>query len=126
MGGGIGKAVISQLSELDIHLVALGTNSYATKKMLDAGAHEGYTGQVHILNYISRASIIIGAMGILIPNSMDGEFTEQIVSAICTSSGVKILIPMNRCNIKVATENHPLSYHINQAVQLTKETISQL
>ncbi len=120
MGGGIGKSVVAKLSTLNIMLTALGTNPYATEQMLLAGAHEGHTttAETTAVNHIQTADVIVGAVGILIPNSMQGEFTPTIVNAICQSGATKILIPMNRCKIKVATDEKPLSYHINQAIQL--------
>ncbi|MFI3227946.1 MAG: DUF3842 family protein [Clostridia bacterium] len=126
MGGGIGKSVVEKLCNEKIRLVALGTNSYATNQMLNAGAHEGYTGQENIISYIEKADVIIGVIGILIPDGMKGEFSADIVLSICKSSAVKILIPMNRCGIKVATHEKSLSHHIDDAIDLAREEIENL
>lgn len=120
MGGGIGKNIVENLCFENVNLIALGTNSFATEKMLLAGAHEGLTGEKNIISYVKKADIIIGVIGILIPNGMNGEFSSEIVLSICKSEAIKILIPMNKCGIKIASVEKTLSNHINDAVNLAK------
>ncbi|WP_409969485.1 DUF3842 family protein [Bengtsoniella intestinalis] len=124
MGGGIGKSIVEGLHDQPIRLVALGTNPTATAHMVCAGAHEGYTGEETIVSYVTQADIIIGAMGILIPNGLLGEFSTSLVTSICQSPAIKILVPMNKCGIKVAFEKKALSYHIDHAILLAKEEIA--
>lgn len=123
MGGGIGKSIVENLRTLPIRLVALGTNPLATERMMAAGAHEGYTGEDAIIAHLQQADIIIGVMGILIPDGLLGEFSTNLVTSICQSKATKILVPMNKCGIKVAAEQRTLAYHIDQAIALAKTEI---
>ncbi|MFI3114795.1 MAG: DUF3842 family protein [Clostridia bacterium] len=126
MGGGIGKSIVGNLHNENIRLVALGTNDVATNNMLKAGAHEGYTGEENIVEYVKKADLIIGVMGILIPNSLLGEFSTEIVTSIFKSTAVKVLVPMNKCGIKIACEENILSYHIDYAIKISKDEIKNL
>lgn len=126
MGGGIGKSIVENLHNENVRLVALGTNEVATNNMINAGAHEGYTGEKNIVSYVKKADLIIGVMGILIPNSLLGEFSTEIVTSIFKSTAVKVLVPMNKCGIKIAFEEKTLAYHIDYAISIAREEIKKL
>lgn len=126
MGGGIGKRIVAQLTAEHIDLVALGTNPKATAEMMLSGAHEGHTGQRDMIALVEQADIVIGVMGILIPDGLGGEITPEMVLAICKSKAVKILVPMNRCGIQVAMERRTLGYHIDCAIEMAKEEIVRI
>lgn len=102
-GGGIGKAVIAKLKKQlpDAQVVALGTNAAATSAMMRAGADAGATGENAIVVNCARADAIIGAIGIVIANSMLGEITPAMATAAGASAARKILIPVERCNTHV-------------------------
>ncbi|MFZ5986329.1 MAG: DUF3842 family protein [Bacillota bacterium] len=123
-GGGIGKAVVEKLrKELpeDTNIVALGTNAVATMLMLKAGANEGASGENAIVYNVPKVDIIIGAIGIVVANSMMGELTPLMAKAIADSPARKVLIPLNRCNIEiVGVKNEPLPHHIESAVSIVK------
>lgn len=125
-GGGIGCSLVAQIGQQlpRVHVIALGTNPKATQAMVDAGAHEGYTGEDAIVRYAQEATLIMGAMGLLIPHGLMGELSPEMVMAITQSSATKVLIPMNRCGIKVVSTDMPLQHYINQAVALAKEELS--
>lgn len=104
-GGGMGRAVVEKLrSEFgdSVEIIALGTNVLATSAMLKAGADEGATGENAIVFNMDKVDIIAGAIGIIAANSMLGELTPSMAKAIAQSSAKKVLIPMNRCNIRIA------------------------
>ena len=60
------------------------------------------------------ADIIIGPIGIVMANSLLGEITPAMATAIGISKAYKILIPVNRCNhYIVGCQNSTLSDYIN-------------
>ena len=61
-GGGIGRQVIAALRKegLNIHIMAVGTNSAAVSAMLKAGADEGATGENAVRVASRRADLIVG------------------------------------------------------------------
>jgi len=124
-GGGIGKAIVERLrKELPetVKIIALGTNSAATVLMLKAGADEGATGENAIVFNSKKVDIITGPIGIILANSMMGEFTPKMAEAIATSPAIKILIPLNKCGIEiVGIKNETIPQHIDSAVLKIKE-----
>ena len=127
-GGGMGKAIIEALrKELGdrVEILALGTNSIATSLMLKSGAHLGATGENAIVVNAEKADIIMGAIGIIVANSMMGELTPLMAKAIGESNAKKILLPLNRCNIEVVGvgKNDTLPYLIECAVDRVREEL---
>lgn len=120
-GGGIGKALVERLSKIcppNAHeLIALGTNANATAGMMKAGAHVGATGENAIRVTSGKVDLIVGPIAIVMTDSMMGEITAQMSMAISGSDAVKVLIPMNRCNVYIAgTTQQKLQDLIDQAV----------
>jgi hypothetical protein len=99
-GGGIGKQVVAavkkQLPELVI--TAIGTNSLATSSMLKAGADHAATGENAVVVGCRTADIIVGPVGIVIADSLLGEITPKMATAVGQSNAKRILIPINHCN----------------------------
>lgn len=125
-GGKMGKTIVEQLKNSlpDFKITALGTNSIATSAMLRAGADFGATGENPVIYNSSNADIIIGSMGIIVANSYMGEITPAMANAISESKAVKVLIPVNRCNILVAgIEELPFSEYTSLAVEQVKKII---
>jgi hypothetical protein len=124
-GGGIGAAVIKGLRESigpDTEILALGTNSIATSKMMKAGANRGGTGENAILVTSRIADVIIGPLGILMTNAMMGEVTSDMASAVSSSRAIKILIPLTQERIKlVGVSGDPLPHLVNQVIEMVKE-----
>lgn len=128
MGGGLGRSIIEHIKnhvgENDIF--AIGTNSHATSAMLKAGATHGATGENAILYNCEKADIIIGAIGIIIANSMLGEISPQIALAISSSSAEKIIISVPQCNITIAgLPDATLSQHLNELPFLLKNILTK-
>lgn len=119
-GGGIGKAIVEKLSRErseSIEIIALGTNSTATTGMIKAGAHCGSTGENAIRVMASRVDVIVGSIAIIVADSLMGEITSEMATAISTSSALKLLLPLNRCNILIAgTASSNLSDLIDNTV----------
>lgn len=126
-GGGIGKAIVDKLrKELPeyIEIVALGTNATATAIMLKAGANEGASGENAIIYNASKVDIIVGALGIIVANSMMGELTPAVARAIAESPARKMLIPLNRCGIEVAgVKSEPLPHYIESIAAVIKKSL---
>jgi len=104
-GGGIGRAVIEQLSKTfkTLEIFAIGTNSIATSAMIKAGASKGATGENAVIHNCGRrdVDIIIGPVGICFPNSLMGEISPQMAEAITSSEAEKILIPITKCGVTI-------------------------
>jgi hypothetical protein len=124
-GGGIGAAVIKGLRQsmgVDPEILALGTNSIATAKMMKAGANRGGTGENAILCTSRMADVIIGPLGILMTNAMMGEVTAEMASAVSSSGAIKILIPLMQEKVRlVGVSGEPLPHLVNQVVEMVKE-----
>lgn len=123
-GGGIGRAIVEKVKKAfpGLNVLALGTNAVATGQMLRAGADEGATGENAIIHNMKHVDIVMGVIGILNANSMMGELTPAMASAIGGSDAYKILLPINRCHIHVVSvEELPVSSHIDNAVDVLRE-----
>ncbi len=104
-GGGIGKALIERLKTAvgaEHELIAVGTNAMATMGMMKGGAKSIATGENAVIYNAKRADIIVGSIGIISANAMLGELSPAMAAAIGESDAVKILIPLNRCGLRVA------------------------
>ena len=76
MGGGVGAQVIEHLKSIldeGVEILALGTNSGATERMLKAGADRGASGENAIRISVGSGCLVIGPIGIVVPNGMLGE-----------------------------------------------------
>lgn len=103
-GGGLGKQLITTMKKerLDVHIIAVGTNSTATSAMLKAGADEAATGENAARVASKKADIIIGPIGMVIADAMLGEITPMIACAIAQADAKRIMIPFNSCNNYIA------------------------
>ena len=124
-GGGIGATLIKGLRNAisrEMEILALGTNSIATSRMMKAGANKGATGERAIVLTSSKVDVIIGPMAIVVPDSMMGELTPNMASAVSTSEAKKILIPLTQENIElVGVSGDPLPHLVDQVVEIIKE-----
>lgn len=103
-GGGIGATIIKRLKERfeeKIEVLALGTNAIATAQMLKARANKGASGSNAIVQTCKRADVIIGPVGIIIPNAMMGEVTPDMARAVAGADGVKVLLPLTQENLEI-------------------------
>jgi Ni,Fe-hydrogenase maturation factor len=128
-GGGIGCQIIERLKSLnssDIEIIALGTNSQATSKMLKAGADDGATGENAIITMSQRADLIIGPVAIIAANSMMGEISPKMAEAISSCKARKMLLPVSKCNIDViGVENHQLRYIFDALTETVKNYLKK-
>lgn len=128
-GGGMGRALVEQLKKNvpGLHVRALGTNAMATAAMLKAGADDGATGENAVVYNVHRAHMILGPVGILTSNGLLGELTPAMASAIGESDAVKILLPSQRCSIRLAVgDPQPLQFYLGEAVRMVKQEMQAL
>lgn len=128
-GGGIGRAIVAKVKEAfpDIRIIALGTNAVATGQMLKAGADDGATGENAIIHNMEHVDVVLGVIGILNANSMMGELSPAMATAIGGSHTYKILLPINRCHIHVVSvEELSLGAHIDNAVKALQSYMESL
>ncbi|MDD2375270.1 MAG: DUF3842 family protein [Eubacteriales bacterium] len=120
-GGGMGKMLTEKLRakiDTSAQIIALGTNAAATTAMIKGGADAGATGENAICLNAARADIICGSVGIIMANALMGELTPQMASAIGSSEAIKILVPMNRCNLMIAgTIDGSMQQYVEDAVE---------
>jgi hypothetical protein len=124
-GGGIGAAVIKGLREAvgnDLEILALGTNSTATSRMMKAGANKGGTGENAIVTTSQKVDVIIGPLSILMADSMMGEVTTGMASAVACSEARKVLIPLTQERVRVVgITSEPLPHLVAEVVEVIKE-----
>ncbi len=103
-GGGLGGRIVERLKLAlpdGTKIVALGTNALATAQMMKAGADRGASGENAIAHTITSASVILGSLSIVMPNSMLGELTTKMAEAILGSPAAKLLLPVNNEGIRI-------------------------
>lgn len=125
MGGGMGaqlvQGLIKDLGE-KAEVWALGTNAVATAAMVKAGASKGATGENAIRVSAQGAQIVMGPLGIIVPNALMGEITPEIAEIISSLSCRKILLPVNQPHVElVGFESRPLNELIKEAIKLVRQ-----
>ncbi len=103
--GRLGAQIIEGLKKAGISdqhtIVCVGTNALATSGMINAGAHQGATGENAVVVQCRSADLIIGPIGIVLADAMLGEITPRMAEAVGQSSAPRILIPSSRCSTYV-------------------------
>lgn len=125
-GGGMGRGLVEAIKKKwpQLHVRAVGTNSLATAAMLRSGADDGATGENAVVFNAHRADVLLGPIGVLTPNGLLGEVSPVMAAAIGGSEAVKILLPSQRCSIRLAVgEPQPLQFYLDQAMRLLGEEL---
>jgi len=125
MGGSIGTQIVLGLRQAlpeETEIMALGTNAIATGSMMKAKATRGATGENAIAFSIEEADIVMGSLSILVPNSMMGEVTPRIATAIASVKCRKILLPISNPPLEIlGLMKKPLQQLIREAIGLVHE-----
>ncbi len=125
MGGGLMAQVISQTAGRlpdDVELIGLGTNALATAAMLKAGLKRGATGENAVCVTAQTADVIVGPIGLVLPNSMLGEITPQMAAAVAQSRARKLLLPVNQNHFEIiGMDNKPMSQLVKEAADKIAE-----
>ena len=119
-GGGIGRhittALRAALSE-DVKIYALGTNAIAMGNILKGGANEAACGENAIIQTVGKVDLIVGSVAILISGSMCGEVTAKIVDAVGKAEAAKVLLPINRNQVKIINViDEPVPHQIEKLI----------
>lgn len=103
-GGQLGGQLIKAISVKfpDWNITAVGTNAVASSAMLKAGAKQAATGENPVIVACRKADIIVGPIGIVIADSLFGEVTPKMATAVGQADAVRILLPVNKCDNLVA------------------------
>ena len=129
LGGGLGAQIVEKLNNklsTKINILALGTNAVATSKMLEQGADEGATGENAIQLNVNKVDLIIGPLGLIIPNSMKGEITTIMAEAIAGSDAKKIILGMRQPHVDlVGLSEKTLNELIDDSIQKTEKFLKE-
>ena len=103
-GGQLGVQLIQKIksNQIDSTITAIGTNAIATSSMLKAGANVGATGENPVIVACRKADVSLGPIGIVIADSLHGEITPKMATAIGQADAKRILLPVNKCDNLVA------------------------
>ncbi|MDD7311988.1 MAG: DUF3842 family protein [Clostridiaceae bacterium] len=100
LGSQLVKEIVQRFPEHD--LLAVGTNSMATERMLKAGAARAATGENAVAVACRRADVIVGPVGMVIADALLGEVTPAMAEAVGRSGAVRILLPSDKCDTLIA------------------------
>ena len=125
-GGSLGaqliKSILAKFPKAE--LTAVGTNAMATSAMLKAGADNAATGENPVVVACRTADLIVGPVGIVAADSLNGGITPKMALAVGQANATRILIPMNRCDILVAgVKNASVNTLIDDAVDKIGEML---
>ncbi|MBR4462463.1 MAG: DUF3842 family protein [Erysipelotrichaceae bacterium] len=123
-GGNVGKLLVKSIKESfpEVSVRAIGTNSAATTNMLKAGADEAATGENAVIVGCKSADLIVGPIGIIIPDALLGEVTSAMAQAVGSSNATKILIPLNKCEVLVAgAQDKSTGELIDEAIAMIRD-----
>ena len=126
-GGGFGKQLVTAVKREfpQLEITAVGTNTVATGAMLKAGADHGATGENAVMVGARRADVIMGPIGIVIADSLQGEITPAMALAVAQSSACRILIPFNHCkNIIAGVADLSMGRLIQSALEELKKILA--
>lgn len=122
-GGGLGRLLVRELKGAfpQAEIAAVGTNSTAANAMMKAGADFAATGENAVVVNCRHADIIVGAVGIVIADSMWGEITPRMAQAVGRSDARRVLIPINLCsNLVVGVSEMSMSKLVQAAVDTVR------
>ncbi|MBW7572263.1 DUF3842 family protein [Caproiciproducens faecalis] len=124
-GGGMGRSIVERLKETlpEAEIVAVGTNALATSNMMKGGANAGATGENAVAYNCARADVIVGPLGIILPNAMYGEVTPKMAVAVSGCSADRVfLIPAVKKHVHIiGIQEKTISQYIDEAIDEIKK-----
>ena len=118
-GGGVGRQLVTHIKQAfpTVTLTAVGTNTIATSAMIKAGADNSATGENAVLVACRKADVIVGPLGIVIADSLMGEITPAMATAVAQANAKRILLPFNHCdNIIVGVTDYTIGKLLEMAI----------
>jgi len=105
-GAGLGQTIIKKIRkeiDLDVYIIALGTNTFATSNMVRCGANVGISGEKAICSFCRTNKIdsIIGPIGIICNGGINGEVTPLISYSIFNMDCTKYILPLQKHGIYI-------------------------
>ena len=105
-GAGLGQTIIKKIRKeinLDVYIVALGSNTFATSNMIKAGANIGISGEREICSFCTTNKVdsIIGPIGMICSGGINGEITPLIAESIFNMDCTKYIIPLQKHGIYI-------------------------
>jgi hypothetical protein len=129
-GGGLGSRLVAGLrSELGQahHIVALGTNTVAAAAMKQAGATQVGVGSRAMADMLPTVDVIVTSLNLVLPGTLLGEVTPEIVHAILGARATKVLLPLNRARVEiVGAEDCTLKTLIAQSLSRVRSLVSSV
>ena len=129
-GGGLGSRLVAGLqSELGPahNIVAVGTNCAAAAAMKQAGATQVGVGTRAIADTLPTVDVIVTSLNLVLPGSMLGEVTPEIVRAILGARATKVLLPLNRARVEiVGAGTHTLEALIKQSLSRVRSLVNSV
>lgn len=128
-GAGLGQNIIKRIRReisSDIYIIALGTNSFATSKMVQAGANVGISGERAISSFCKTTKIdsLIGPIGIICSGGINGEITPMISNSIFNMNCTKYILPLQKHGIYIpGTRNLQIKDIIEEIVFDIKQNL---
>lgn len=127
--GRLGAQIIEGLRKTNLsdrHIItAVGTNALATSAMINAGAHQGATGENAVVVQCRSADVIAGPIGITLADSMLGEVSPRMAVAVGQSHAQRVLLPTDKCStFVVGTVSMPRRQLIDAAVDQILQLLS--
>ncbi|MEW9095566.1 MAG: DUF3842 family protein [Clostridiaceae bacterium] len=122
-GAGLGKTIIKKLKkdpDLDVCVIALGTNSLAMTNMVKSGADIGLCGEDNICDYLSNEKIdcLVGPIGIICNGGINGEVTSEISNIVFQIECTKYLLPLQKHGIYIpGTRNLQIKEIIEEIIE---------
>lgn len=130
-GAGLGQTIIKRIRkeiDLNVHITALGTNTFATSNMVRAGANVGISGENSICAFckINKVDSIIGPIGVICNGGINGEVTPRISSSVFNMECTKYILPLQKHGIYIpGTRNLQIKDIIEEIVLDIKRNISE-
>ena len=85
------------------------------------GATAAATGENAVVVGCRKAELIVGPMGIVIADSLNGEITPRMALAVAQSDARKILIPFHHCDtLVVGIADYNMARLVQEAVECAK------
>lgn len=119
-GGGMGRSIVERLKDAlpEAEVVAVGTNALATSNMMKGGANAGATGENAVVYNCAHADVIVGPLGIILPNAMYGEVTPKMAMTVsgCAADRVFLIPAVKRHVHIIGIQEKTISQYIDEAV----------
>jgi len=128
-GAGLGQTIIKKIRKeiaLDVYIIALGTNTFATSNMVRAGANVGISGEKAICSFCrtNKVDSIIGPIGIICSGGIRGEVTPMISNSIFNMDCTKYILPLQKHGIYIpGTRNLQIKDIIEEIILDIKSSI---